>query len=198
VAALRDDDLPGTHPDDTSPQSDEALVRRAQADPGQFGPIYERYAPEMHRFFLARVRGNEVLAQDLTSQLFTRAVAALPRYTEGSFRGWLYQIARNILIDSYRRQRPATSFDGIAAIGANDPPLDDQVIAEEARIQLHVALHRLGEPQRSIMLLRLQGLTGPEIAARLGMSHEAMKSAQYRAMAKLRISLQHLNQRDDS
>lgn len=79
-----------------------------------------------------------------------------------------------------------------------ESPLDERVIAEEARIQLHEALARLAEPQRSILRLRLQGLTGPEIADRLGMNHEAMKSAQYRAMAKLRVALRHLNEQDES
>lgn len=198
MAALRDNDPPDSDGNDLSTLSDEALVRLAQAKPARFGALYERYAAEITRFYLARVHGNEALAQDLTSQVFTRAYTALPHYTEGSFRGWLYQIARNILIDSFRRQRPTTALDGIASIGANETPLDERVIAEEARIQLHEALAQLGEPQRSILRLRLQGLTGPDIAARLGMSHEAMKSAQYRAMAKLRIALRHLNQRDES
>ena len=198
MAALRDNEPPDTDGNEVSTLSDEALVRLAQADPARFGQLYERYAAEITRFYLARMHGNEALAQDLTSQVFTRAYTALPRYIEGSFRGWLYQIARNILIDSFRRQRPTTSLDGIASISANESPLDERVIAEEARIQLHEALAQLDEPQRSILTLRLQGLTGPEIASRLGMSHEAMKSAQYRAMAKLRSSLQHLNQRDES
>jgi len=197
MAALRDEDHPDTDQHDVAMLSDEALVRRAQADPARFGPLYERYAGEIERYFLARVNGHEALAQDLTSQVFTRAVAALPRYSAGAFRGWLYQIARNLLIDRYRRQRPTTPLDGIATLHANDPPLDEQVIAEEARLQLQGALDNLGEPQRSILRLRLQGLTGPEIAAQLGLSHEAMKSAQYRAMAKLRTSLQHLNRQDE-
>lgn len=177
---------------------DEVLVRRAQADPGSFSLVYERYAKEIERFYLARTGGRVDVAQDLTSQVFTRAYAALPRYTEGSFRGWLYQIARNILIDSHRRNRPTAPLDDLEGVGTGGPSLDDEVIAEEARVQLHTALDTLGEPQRSIILLRLQGLSGPEIAGRLGMSLQAMKSAQYRAMAKLRTSLQHLHQRDEA
>jgi RNA polymerase sigma-70 factor (ECF subfamily) len=197
VAALRERIEPPTDRDDGPALPDEALARRAQRDPEAFGEIYRRYGGEIERFFLSRVNGNPEIAQDLTSQVFTRALAALPRYTDGSLRGWLYQIARNLLIDSHRRQQPASSLDGAEVAGSGEPALDDQVIAEEARIQLHTALDALGEPQRSILLLRLQGHTGPEIAERLGISHEAMKSAQYRAMAKLRVALQHLHQRDE-
>lgn len=173
--------------------ADEDLVRLAQADPDQFGALYERYAKDIERFMLARTNGQRDVAEDLASQVFTRAYTALPRYNAGSFRGWLYQIARNILIDAYRRQRPVAPLDAAWALHSDEPALDDRVIAAEARQQLHEALALLAEPQRSIILLRLHGLTGREIADRLGMSHDAMRSAQYRAMGKLRIALQHLH-----
>jgi RNA polymerase sigma-70 factor (ECF subfamily) len=176
--------------------ADEELVRRAQADPDQFSALYERYAKDIERFMLARTNGHRDLAEDLASQVFTRAYTALPRYNAGSFRGWLYQIARNTLIDTYRRQRPTAPLDAAWAVRSDEPPLDERVIAAEARQQLHDALGLLAEPQRAIILLRLQGLTGREIADRLGMSHDAMRSAQYRAMGKLRIALQHLHETD--
>lgn len=173
---------------------DEELVRLAQAEPERFAALYERYAKDIERFMLARTNGHRDLAEDLASQVFTRAYVALPRYNAGSFRGWLYQIARNILIDTYRRQRPTASLDEAQTISSAAPALDDQVIAEEARQQVQDALAVLAEPQRSIIQLRLQGLGGREIAERLGMSHDAMRSAQYRAMGKLRIALQHLHE----
>jgi RNA polymerase sigma-70 factor (ECF subfamily) len=177
----------------TDMPADEDLVRLAQADPDQFSALYERYAKDIERFMLVRTNGQRDLAEDLASQVFTRAWTALPRYNAGSFRGWLYQIARNILIDAYRRQRPTAPLDAAWAISSGEPALDERVIAAEARQQLHDALDLLAEPQRSIILLRLRGLTGREIAERLGMSHDAMRSAQYRAMGKLRIALQHLH-----
>jgi RNA polymerase sigma-70 factor (ECF subfamily) len=178
--------------------SDEELALRAQRDPAQFALVYERYAPEIERYFLSRTGGNVEISQDLMSQVFVRAYTALDRYAAESLRGWLYQIARNLLIDTWRRQHPAAPLEDAVHIVANEPSLDDQVIAGEARAQLHAALDTLAEPQRSIILLRLHGLTSPEIADRLGMSTEAVKSAQYRAMARLKIALHHLHQRDDT
>ncbi len=173
---------------------DDELVRRAQADPETFGLLYERYTQEIHGFILSRVRGNVDIAQDLTSQVFTRAFTALPRYQAGAFRGWLYAIARNVVIDSYRRQRPTAPLEDADVVVAttNQRSLDDHVIAEDARNQLHAALGELGTVQRKIVSLRLQGLTGAEIAARLNMHPDAVKSAQYRAFAILRTHLHHL------
>ena len=174
--------------------TDDELVRRAQDDPETFGLLYERYTREIHGFILSRVRGNVDVAQDLTSQVFTRAFTALPRFQAGAFRGWLYAIARNVVIDSYRRQRPTALLEDadVVVATANQRSLDDHVIAEDARNQLHAALGELKSVQREIVLLRLQGLTGAEIAARLDMHPDAVKSAQYRAFAKLRTHLHHL------
>ncbi|MDQ3654435.1 MAG: hypothetical protein M3457_05075, partial [Chloroflexota bacterium] len=58
VAALRDNDPPEPDGNDLSTLSDEALVRLAQADPARFGALYERYAVEITRFYLARCRSR--------------------------------------------------------------------------------------------------------------------------------------------
>jgi RNA polymerase sigma-70 factor (ECF subfamily) len=177
---------------DDEPLDDETAMRAAQRDPARFSVLYARYAKDIERFMLSRTNGDLALSEDLTSQVFTRAYAAIPRYVEGSFRAWLYQIARNTLIDLHRRTRPADSLERASGIAGAEPRLDEQVIAAEAREQLHAALDHLNLAQRAVILLRLQGLTGREIAERLGMSHEAVKSAQYRAMAQLKIRLHHL------
>ncbi|MGB3305887.1 MAG: sigma-70 family RNA polymerase sigma factor [Thermomicrobiales bacterium] len=179
--------------DDVSALTDDELVRRAQANPETFGLLYERYARDIHAFIMTKVQGNTEVAQDLTSQVFTRALTALPRFQTGAFRGWLYQIARNLVIDSYRRQRPTAPLTDAEFIAADQRSLDEHVIAADARAQLHAALGQLRPNQREIVLLRLHGLTGAEIAERLNMHPDAVKSAQYRAFAKLRTHLQHLS-----
>lgn len=170
-------------------ESDEALARRAQGDPDVFGVLYERYRRDIQAFMLSRVRGNPELANDLSSQVFTRAFTALPRYTSGSFRGWLYAIARNLVIDEYRKQRPTAPIEAASHVPIDQPGLDEQVIAADARAQLHHAMSQLGAVPQEVLRLRLQGLTGKEIADRLGMGHEAVKSVQYRAFARLRTLL---------
>lgn len=168
--------------------SDEELVVRAQRDPGQFAPLYARYVGPIHAFVVRRTSDPDA-AEDITSQVFTRALAALPRYRNGPFRSWLYAIARNILIDTHRRAKPAAPMDAVGDVPSRDLAPDDQAIASEAHATLMAALDQLTTTQRKIVLLRLQGLTGREIADELGMGYAAMKSAQYRAFARLRDCL---------
>ncbi len=173
----------------TDALSDEELVRRAQRDPDLFGILYARYARPIHAFVLPRVDRNDAVAQDLTSQVFTKALVALPGFRPGVFRAWLYAIARNVVIDHYRRQRPGAPLDATLDIAADEPGLDEQAVAADARARLHAALARLVPAQRQIVELRLHGLTGIEIAERLNLHPDAVKSAQYRAFARLRAIL---------
>ena len=158
-----------------------------------FAALFDQYQPELTRFLLARTGGDRALAEDLTSQTFTRAWAAFDRYQTGSSRGWLYQIARNLLIDHLRR-RGTDRLDPDAPLASSAPALDETIIAQEASELLHGAIDDLSEPQRSIMILRLHGHSSREIALRLGLGHEAVKSHQYRAMAKLKTALAHLHE----
>ena len=173
----------------TDDTSDEELARLAADDRERFGELYERYARPIHAFILPRVDRNEAVAQDLTSQVFSRALTALPGFRPGVFRAWLYAIARNVVIDHYRRQRPGAPLDAALEIASDDPGLDERAVAEEARVRLHAALARLVPAQRQIVELRLHGLTGAEIAERLGLHPDAVKSAQYRAFSRLRVIL---------
>lgn len=170
--------------EDSSELDDEELVRRAQADPEQFGELYRRYATEIQRFVRSRV-GDPLLAEDITSKVFIKSLAALPRYSNGPFRAWLYRITRNTIIDEYRRQRPTTTIDDLPI--RDSAPLPDEVVADaDAATRLHAALDLLKPQHREIVRLRLHGLSISEIANRMQMSENAVKSAQRRAFMTLR------------
>ena len=172
-------------------------IARAMGDPAAFAPLYERYVDAVFGYCYRRTSDRE-LAADLTGQIFAQALAALPHYRPergaGTFRSWLFAIAHNLVIDSHRTRRPHASIDSVAARSLHDrsPSPEDDAIANERRDALGVALRELTEGQRQIVELRLAGLTGPEIAAVLGMRLAAVKSAQFRAYARLRDLLHHL------
>lgn len=181
---LRWKNLIARRKEDLSHLDDEALARRAQTDAELFGELYQRYAAEIERFVRSRVNDPE-LAEDITSMVFTKALKALPRYTDGSFRAWLYRITRNTIIDEYRRQRPSMDIADLHL--SDDAPLpDDVAIANDAADRLHAALSHLKPREREIVRLRLHGLAIAEIAIRLDMSQDAVKSAQRRAFMTLR------------
>jgi RNA polymerase sigma-70 factor (ECF subfamily) len=169
---------------DDSPTDDE-LVVEALADPATFARLYERYHPDIHHFVLSRVADPD-RAEDITSQVFLQALRGLPSYRAGSFRGWLYRIARNVIADSYRRQPPMAGGEGIARRPASEPEPLALIEAREAREELQRIINRLSGTQQSIIRLRLDGYSGQEIADQLGMSLSAVKSAQFRAFEKIR------------
>jgi RNA polymerase sigma-70 factor (ECF subfamily) len=170
-----------------------ALARR---DPAAFAPLYERYVDAIHGYCLRRVSDREQAA-DLTAQIFTRALAAMPQYVEsgsgagsgGTFRSWLFSIAHNLLVDTYRQQREVVSIEqkalgGVLADRAPGP--EEHALRDDLRRAFREALAELTDGQREVVELRLAGLTGPEIATVLGMKLAAVKSVQFRAYTRLR------------
>lgn len=174
--------------------TDDELVASAQRDTTRFDDLYERYEHQIFAFIRTRVGGNREHVEDLTSGVFTKALAGLPTFRAGSFRGWLYRIARNVVIDDLRTQRSTTPIDDMTALPDRAESVDNQVVQRMLQLALRESLDVLPSPQRSIIELRLQGLTAPQIGARLGMNHEAVKSAQYRAFERLLSHFQRTGQ----
>ncbi|MGB3329657.1 MAG: sigma-70 family RNA polymerase sigma factor [Thermomicrobiales bacterium] len=199
---------PPSTPDAPSTPDDLAIVALAQQDPRAFAPLYERYEPIV-RGYCQRRLGHPEVAADATSRIFIRALQALPRFRPdptrpgSTVRSWLFTIAHNVVIDTYRRDRKHPSLDQpgrdgipLAQSGAMIDPAaspEEIALANDLRRQLHDILARLPERQRQIVELRLAGLSGAEIAESLGMSLSAVKSAQFRAYATMRPLLDQPN-----
>ena len=174
-------------------EPDSVLVARAQRDRAAFAPLYDRYVVAIYRYCY-RLLGNREAAEDATSETFTKAIAALPRYGEragsASFRGWLHTIAYNAAMDTHRR-RPTASL-GPAWEGVDSDPLpEEHAESREASADLHRRIADLTPDQQAVMHLRLAGLTGAEIADALGRTPQAVKSIQFRAIHRLRQALTH-------
>ena len=181
----------GAGPEERQPESptDDALVDRARNDRRAFAPLYDRYAEPVYRYCYRRL-GNHETAADATSQTFLKALAALPSYRQGTFRGWLFTIAAHVVTDLHRRTRPLASLDHdtVAALAVvdRDPSPEDHALLNEGRESVEALLLTLTDDPRRVVELRLAGLTGPEIAAALGISETAVRSSQFRAYARLR------------
>jgi RNA polymerase sigma-70 factor (ECF subfamily) len=172
-----------------------ALIDAARHDPRAFAPLYDRYFPAVHGYCLRRL-GHPENAADATSQIFINALQSLPKFRPdrqragSSFRSWLFSIAHNVIVDTWRRQRVTGPVPDDAVLIDGDPLPDELAIAADAGRQLRAALEHLPEVQRSIIELRLSGLRRAEIATVLRMSDAAVRSAQARAFLVLR---QHLS-----
>jgi RNA polymerase sigma-70 factor, ECF subfamily len=166
-------------------RSDDALVLAAQANCADFAALYERYVDPIYRFCYRRL-GNRAAAEDATSVVFERALKALPRFTTGSFRAWLFTIARNAITDVHRADRGDQHLAAAWEI-IDDRPGPEEISADLADgVWIRSLLKHLSPDQRQIVELRLAGLTDVEIAQVLGRSHGSIRTAQYRALRKLR------------
>lgn len=158
---------------------DEALVAAARAgDRTAFGRLYQRHARMVHGLLLAHVPHTE--AEDLTQDVFVRALRKLDTLRDpAAFAPWLAAIARNRAMDRHRAQHPAAD--------PSEPAVTDGAV--EARAILAV-IQQLPQAYRETLVLRLvAGMTGPEIAARTGLTPESVRVNLHRGMKKLRERL---------
>jgi len=167
--------------------SDDDLVAAAKMDRAAFAPLYRRYVDPIFRYCHRRL-GSREAAEDATSIVFAKALAALPRYRDGSFRSWLFTIAHNTIVNDLRAAEIRTVRPLETALDLVDGASGPEAIAIGAEDQRTVQrlLARLPAHDRHLLELRLAGLTGAEIAQVLGRSHGAVRVAQFRAIARLR------------
>jgi RNA polymerase sigma factor (sigma-70 family) len=156
--------------DDLSPGitgSEALLIARAKRDPAAFAPLYEMYFNAVYRYCHARLRDGQA-AEDAASQIFTNALAALPRYRAderpGAFRSWLFTIAHNVVAnhDRSRGRCPLAPLADAGNLPDAVPSAEDQAVAAEARQTIHTVLEHLTDEQHQVVEPRLAGLTDAE------------------------------------
>lgn len=184
VALLRR--VPFIGPSVAGEEPDAALVERAKrGETPAFETLYLRYLEEIGRFCLVRLRDQE-RARDATQMVFLRAFQGIGRYREqGAFRGWLYQIARSVLANEFRDERPSLPLEAAVHVPAWIRSTEEDALAELSRQELLDAVARLAPEQRQAIELRMVGLSGLEIAVAMGKSHEAVRSLVKRGIERL-------------
>ena len=161
-----------------------ALVDAARRGSGSAqDALYRRFAPVVHGVLLGYVQKAD--ADDLTQDVFETALQRLDQLREpAAFPGWLLGIARHAALDARRRRTPLTGIE-IDAADANATH-EDRLDAQRAL----AAIRGLPEAYRETLMLRLvEGLSGPEIAQRTGLSPGSVRVNLHRGMALLRMAL---------
>jgi RNA polymerase sigma-70 factor (ECF subfamily) len=182
---------PGTPPDPVN----NALIARAQGgDQAAFSALFERYRRSVFRYLYYRV-GDQHTADDLTAEVFLRVMQALPSYRrQGTpFQAWVFQIARNLAVDHFRKVNTRHHFPLNEELAAKDDDLDhaaDQTLTGD---RLRQALAQLTDEQREVITLRFVAeMPIAEVAAALSKSESAVKALQRRGLEALRDTLTEL------
>jgi len=169
---------------------DDALVRAAQqGDRSAFGLLYARYSRMVHGILLSRVPHSYV--EDLVQDVFLQALPRLRSLRDVSyFPGWLAAIARNRATDFHRRSKPDVSLEEDSAFNELPQSVPASRHTPHSSAEAHAvldAIRSLPEAYREPLILRLvEGMTGPEIAARTGLTHGSVRVNLSRGMQQLR------------
>lgn len=176
-------------------ETEREMINKAQENPRSFAPLYDHYFPKIFNYIYQRVQ-NAQLTEDLVAETFYKALANINKFKwQGkgySFAGWLYTIARNQVIDQFRRQEPKLMEEGsrdLVAPEADNP--ENKVLREITREELLKIVHTLTPDQQDALLLRFQeGLKIKEIAVVLSKNEGAVKALLFRGLKNLRKKLE--------
>ncbi len=165
------------------------LVEAAQRDPVKFGDLYELHFERIYAFISRRVSDRQT-AEDLTSDVFHKALANLRSYEDrgAPFAGWLFRIAANAVADQFKRTAREI------ALSSEEPPqpsVQPDLEAIEHRARLFRLVEKLPEDQRGVIVQRfVEQKSIREIAQELKRSEGAVKQLQFRALQSLRAQME--------
>jgi len=158
------------------------LVRGGAAD--MLGVLFDRYQGPLFSFY-AKLTGDRAASEDLVQEVFVRILKYRRTYKPGTaFRPWIYKIARNAHVDTFRKRNPEVELQP-----EMDPPAPgkDPGAPHHDEELLHRALLQLPEEKREVLLLsRFQGLPYEEIAEMTGTQVGTLKVRAHRALRDLR------------
>lgn len=172
----------------TPPPSDEALLRAfGQGDAAAAGLLVARLAPRVLAL-ARRLLQDQAEAEDVTQEAMMRLWKIAADWQAGGAQvsTWLHRVAVNLATDRLRRRGRGVALDAIDEPAAPAPAAVETMIQADRMAALDAALAQLPDRQRAAVVLRhIEGLTNPEIAARLEIGVEAVESLTARGKRRL-------------
>jgi RNA polymerase sigma-70 factor (ECF subfamily) len=171
-----------------SGNDEQLLIEAAQRDPARFGDLYERHFDRIYAFVARRV-GNRDAAQDITADVFHRALANIGKYESRGvpFSAWLFRITANAIADKWKNAaKESGTSSGTRATEETDAGKSD-FDAGEHRAQLFQSVRTLPADQRRVIQMRFaEEKSIRDIAQSLRKTEGAIKQLQFRALQNLR------------
>ncbi len=165
----------------------ETFQRAQQGDQEAFSEIYNLFFDKIYTFIYFRVNHKEV-AEDLAEDVFMKAFQRISKLKEPkALEGWIYQIARNTVIDYYRSKKQTVALEEVENTLQYEHALVDVIELEaQQRIFLEL-LNELGAEQKAVIKMKFfEQLENDTIAAQLNKTEGAIRVIQHRALSKLK------------
>src|SRR6185436_8913522 len=172
---------------DRTREDERRLVEAAQRDRTRFADLYEEYFELVYAYIARRTRNREE-SEDLTAEVFRKALEHLPRFkwTGAPFAAWLFRICSNLIADRAKRSGREVNMESAPAAVSAAPDFE----ATEKMARIFRMVGDLAEDQQSVIVMRFaEEKSIREIADALGRSEGAVKQLQFRALENLRARL---------
>ena len=155
----------------------------------EFKIVFDNHFSEIRRYVFYR-SGNEETANDVAQEVFIKLWEKRAKIEIKTVRALLYKIASDLFISTYRKEKKDFEFFKHFIPAESNASADDNVHFEELKKQYEQALKTMPENQRMVFLLnRVDELTYPEIAERLGLSVKAIEKRMSLALKYLKENL---------
>lgn len=169
------------------------MRRACGGDARAFGQLYDEYADRVYAFIRSRVDSTHD-AEDVTATVFLKAWEAIGSYDDRGlpFSAWLFRIARNAVIDEYRRKaHRAIPVEESPDTGETAEPADIAAIAAVDAVRVRAVVSMLTEEQAAVIAMRFWwDMSIKDTADALGKNENAIKALQHRAIKTLARRLQ--------
>jgi RNA polymerase sigma-70 factor (ECF subfamily) len=177
---------------------EDIVVRMRRGDPDALTAMISRYQNRLYRYLLRLVR-EPAAADDLFQQTWLRVMEKIGRYDASrNFEAWLFSVAHNLAIDSWRGKRGESLDDAgdggeppAARLRSGDPDALERLLDFERGAQLAACIHRLPAIHREVLTLRFEeDMKLEEIAEVAGIPLATVKSRLRRALEGLRAAME--------
>ena len=158
----------------------------------EFADIYETYFADVELYLRAICR-DEALAEELTEQVFFRALKALPTFRgDCDIRTWLCAMARNAFVSHQRKEKPSQSIEELQ-IPDLRKTVEEWIVDQEQAMAIHRILHDLPEPYKEVFSLRIFGqLSFGDIGSLFGRTANWACVTYHRARQKIQSEMEEL------
>lgn len=185
--------------EENSPISAFLLEKAKNRDETALTEIYGLFFRKIYNFIFYRVSHKET-AEDLAEEVFIKAFAKLSTVKDDkSFEGWLYSIARNLVIDYYRQKKTTVALEDVENTLEYETNIVDVVNLDQQQKQLLKVLKELGAEQQVVIKLKFfEDLSNSEIAELLHKNEGTIRVIQHRALSKMQELIKQQQEQEKS